>query len=98
MRNQIDFLCGNAEDLLQDVRGSLAHDDQAVREGDNFLHDCSLVWIRVAKHGVQGSCEGHAQVPEKLQDMRARRATKDSIFVLQANQINVAEIQEVGGL
>jgi hypothetical protein len=51
-----------------------------------------LVSIRIAKYRVQRSCERHPQAPEELQDMSAGSPSKDSIFMLQANQIDIAEI------
>ena len=40
--------------------------------------------------------DGHPQVMQECQDVTAARTTIDAEFVLQRNDINVAEIQEVG--
>ncbi len=98
MRNQIDLFDWNVEHFLQDLCGGLAHDDQAVRKRRDFLHHRALVGSWIAKHGVQRRDERYAQVPQQLQDMPAGNAAKDSIFVLEADQIDVAEIEKVRGL
>ena len=40
----------------------------------------------------------HLKAAQELQDVRASRSAENSIFVLQANQIDVAEIQEIRSL
>jgi hypothetical protein len=46
---------------------------------------------------VEGGYDGHLEAPEKSQNVTARRTTKNSIFVLQAYQIEIREVQEVSG-
>ena len=58
----------------------------------------ALVGIWLAKHGVQRRYEWHSQPPQQLQNVRARPSSKDSVFMLQADQIDIAEIQKVRGL
>src|SRR5580692_7624750 len=98
MWNQVDLLGRNLKHFLQDRRGLLAHDDQAVRKRRNLRHHPALVGIWLTQDCVQGRSERHPQSSQKFQNMPAGEATKDSIFVLQANQIDVAEVQEVRGL
>src|SRR4029077_4871744 len=80
---------------LEDFDGLLAHDDQAIGESGDFLHDLALVRCRLSKYGVQRGYEGHPQATQQLQDMPAGAAAKDSVFVLEADQIDIAEIKEV---
>jgi hypothetical protein len=47
---------------------------------------------------MQGSNHGHVQAAQQLQDVAASRSAENPILMLQANQVNIAEIQEVGGL
>ena len=47
---------------------------------------------------MQRGDDRHVQAAQELQNMRAGRSAKNSVFVLQANQIDVAEIQEVRSL
>jgi hypothetical protein len=47
---------------------------------------------------MEGSDDRHLEAPEESQDVTARRTAKDSILVLQAYQIEIREVQEVGGL
>jgi len=44
---------------------------------------------------VQCGYERHLQASQKLQDMSAGATSKDSIFMLQADQIDVTEIEKV---
>src|SRR5579863_594570 len=98
MRNQVDLAAGYFEYLLQELGRQLAHHDQAVRQGHDLLHDPPLVRTGFAKDGVESGDERHAETAEKGQNVTARRATKNSILMLQAHQIEIAEIQELGGL
>ena len=47
---------------------------------------------------MQRRDERHIQPTQKFEDVCARSTSKNSIFVLQAHQIDIAEIQKVGGL
>ncbi len=84
--------------FLQNVRRLPAHDDQAIRQRRNLLHHRALIGIGITKHRVQGGDDRHMKAAQKLEDVRAGRSAENSVFVLQAYQINVAEIQEIRGL
>ena len=47
---------------------------------------------------MQGCDDRHLKAAQEFQDVRARWSAENSIFVLHANQINVAEIEEIRGL
>ena len=47
---------------------------------------------------MQRRDERHVQPAQEFEDVCACSAAKDSIFVLKTNQIDIAEIQKVGGL
>src|ERR1700687_6337979 len=75
----------------------LAHDNETVRKCCSLCSNKALVGIWVAKDGVQFGHKRHLQAAQQLQNMPAGRAAEDSIFVLQAHDIDIAEIQKVGG-
>src|SRR5256885_6832432 len=95
MGDEIDFVGRNLEHLLQDIGGLPAHDNQAVRQSGNLLHDHSLVCIWFTQNGVQRRYHGHLETPQKFEDMTACRAAKNSVLMLQTDQVDVAKIQEV---
>ena len=84
--------------FLQNFRGLLAHDNQSVRQRHNLFHHRALIWIWIAKYRVQRRHDRHVKAPQELQNVRACRSPKNSVFMLQANQIDVAEIQKVRSL
>jgi hypothetical protein len=47
---------------------------------------------------MKGSYDGHLEATQQTQNVTAGRAAKNSVFVLQAYQIKISEIQEVSGL
>src|SRR5579862_4690445 len=42
--------------------------------------------------------DGHLQTAQQMQNMASRRATEDSILVLQAHHVDVVEVQEFSSL
>ena len=96
MRNHFDLFLRNAEYILQKTGRVLAHDNQAVGAGGNFLHHDELVNIWLAKNRMQGCDNRYVEVAEKMQDMAAGPATKDSVLVLQRNDIDAAGIDKLG--
>ena len=64
----------------------------------NFIHRRALVRRWIAKHGAKRGDEWHLQASQQLKDMCAGGATEDSLLVLEADQIDIAEIQKVRGL
>jgi len=47
---------------------------------------------------MEGGYDRHLEAPEESQNVTARWAAKDSVLVLQTYQIEIREIQKVGGL
>ena len=95
--DQINLLRRHAIDLLQEFRAALTHDDQPIGQGRDFFQHPSLIRVGVAQNGVQGRDDGHAQFTQEGQDVTARPSTEDAIFVLQAHEVYVVDIQKVGG-
>ncbi len=97
MRDQIDLLGRNVENLPQNPRGVLAHHDKALGECGNVDHHNTLVRIRFTKHSVQSCQYRHFKELQQLNDVASGFASVDSIFMLQAHQIDIARVQMVCG-
>ena len=95
--DEINLLRRHAIDLLQEFHAALAHDDQPIGQGRDFFQHPALIGVGVAQNGVQGRDDGHAQFAQEGQDVTARPPAEDAIFVLQADEVDVVDIQEVGG-
>ena len=55
-----------------------------------------LVGVGLAQDGVQGRDDRHPQVPQQAEDVAAGRAAVDPVLVLEADDVGVGEVQEVG--
>ncbi len=64
----------------------------------DLLHYPPLIGIRFAKNRMKSRDNRHLEPAQQHQNMTAGRAAKNSVFVLQAYQIEVREIQELGSL
>jgi hypothetical protein len=97
VRDQIDLLFGHAVDVAQEAGAALAHHHQPVGALDQFFHDAALIRIGLAQHGVQGGDDRHAQLAQQRQNVAARRAAEDAVFMLQANEVHVVAVEEISG-
>ena len=80
----------------RNVRGALGHDDQPGRQvGDLSQHPAMLAG-RIGEHRVQRGDDRHPQVAQQPDDVAAGRAAEDAVFVLEADDIGVGEIEEIG--
>ena len=98
MRDHIDFAAGYFEDLLQELGGELAHHDEAIRNLCDLFHHHKLIRIWFPKDGVQSSHDGHLQPAQQLQDVAPRRPAENSIFVLQADHVDIVKVQKLRSL
>ena len=57
----------------------------------------TLVRIRLAKDRVQSGHDRHLQAAQQMQDVAAGRTAEDSILVLQADHVDIVEVQELSG-
>jgi hypothetical protein len=74
-----------------------AHDNQAIGElCDLFEHD-PLICVRLAQNRVQRSDQRHFQSAQQGQNVAARGAAVDAVFMLQADKIVAIEVQEICG-
>ena len=56
-----------------------------------------MVGIGLAQNGVQRGDDGDAQVAQQGEDEAARRAAVNSVLVLEADDVRVAEVEVIGG-
>ena len=96
VRDQVDLGLGDAVDLPQERPGPLGHDDDAGGQVGQLRQDPPLVGVRLAQDGVEGRDDRHPQVPQQAEDVAAGRAAVDAVLVLEADDVGVREVQEVG--
>ena len=96
VRDQVDLGLGDAVDLPQERPGPLGHDDDAGGQVGQLRQDPPLVGVRLAQDGVQGRDDRHPQVAQQAEDVAAGRAAVDAVLVLEADDVGVGEVQEVG--
>jgi hypothetical protein len=58
-------------------------------------HHASLLERRFAEDGVERGHHRHAQVAQQRQHVAARLAAEDAVFVLEAEDVDPAHVQEV---
>ena len=97
VRDEINLLRPDTIDFLQEFPAAFAHDHQPVGQGRDFFQHPLLIEVGVLQNGVQGRDDGHAQFTKQGQDVTAGPSAKDAVFVLQADEVHVVDIQEVGG-
>ena len=73
---------------------AMRHD--ARRELDHLLEHQLLFARGIAQDRMQGGDHRHSEISQQSQQMAAARASKDSEFVLQAEDIDVNQIQKIG--
>src|SRR5438270_4478270 len=96
VRNEVDFFLRHAVNLMQELRAARAHYYQSIGQAGDFFQYSPLVRIRLAQNGVQGCDNGHAQLTQQGQNVTAGAPTKNPIFVLEAHEVYVVDVQEVG--
>jgi hypothetical protein len=75
----------------------LAHYDETVRERGQFVEDLPLSGIRFFQDGVERRDNRHAQFAQQGEDVTARRPSEDPVLMLEADDIHIADVEEVGG-
>src|SRR5208282_4253054 len=61
MRDYVNLCRWNSVDLLKELRGMLAHDNEAVGDLCEFDHHAMLVRIRFTQHRMKGGHDRHAE-------------------------------------
>ena len=95
VRDHIDLTLRNTVDVAQKCRAVRAHDDKPLRELGELVHRAALQDTRLAEDGVQRRHNRHAQLAKQCEDVAARLASEDSIFVLHAHDIDAIDVQEI---
>ena len=95
MGDQIDLVHRSLVDIVQHLSSAIGHDHQPGREGDQFFHHPPLVRLGFAQDGMQGGDYGHFQLPQHGQDVATDRAAEYAELMLQANHINIADVEEI---
>src|SRR5262249_14453413 len=81
----------------QERPGPLGQDDSGGGGGGQFLQDPPLIDVRLAQDGVEGRDDRHPQVAQQAEDVAAGHPAVDPVLVLEADDVGVREVQEVGG-
>ena len=81
---------------LEERPGPLGHHDDAGGQGRQFRQHPPLVVVRLAEDGVEGRDDRHPQVAQQAEDVAAGRPAVDAVLVLEADDVGVGEVQEVG--
>ena len=95
VRNQIDLIRGNAVHPLEQLGAGLAHHNQPLRQPRQLLEHQALRRIRFGQDRVQRRDDRHAQVPQQLEQMRARLAAEDPVFVLDRQHVHLVDVQKI---
>ena len=86
----------NVVDVPEKRAGSLGHHDQPGRQLGDLRQHAAMLAGRLGKHRVQRGDDRHSQVAQEPDDVAAGRAAEDSVFVLEADDIGVGEIEKIG--
>ena len=97
MRDQIDLGGRRVVNFLQHLPAALGHDHQPRGKRDQFLHDAPLVRSGLAQNGVQRGDNRHSQFAQECQDVAAGGTAENAELVLQADDVHVADVEEVRG-
>ena len=95
MRDEIDLGRRCLVNLLQHLAPPLSHDHEPGRERDQLVHYAPLVGFRLPQNGMKRSDNGHSQFAQECQDMAAGRPAENAELVLQADDVHVADVEEV---
>ena len=95
MRNEIDLGGGRPVDVLQHLASAFGHGHQPGRARDQFLHHAPLGVVRLAQECVERGDDGHFQFANQRQHMAAGGPAVNPKLVLNANDVHVADVDEV---
>ncbi len=97
MRDRIDLGRRRIVNILQYPTSPLGHDNQPGRERDQLLHDTPLVGARLTQNGVERRDNGHPQFAQERQNVTAGGSAENAELMLQADDVYVADVEEVRG-
>ena len=95
MRNEIDLGGGRLVNILQHLVPAFGHGDQPGRVRNQFLHHAPLGVVGLAQDGVERGDDGHFQFANQRQQMAAGGPAVNPKLVLNADDVHVADVDEV---
>ena len=96
VRDDLDFFHRRPVHGAQQLATLLRHDDDPRRHLDDAIHDIALHRRRLGQNGVQRRDDRHGQPRQQRHDVAARFAAENAEFMLQADDFELAGIEEVG--
>ena len=97
VRNDFDLFRRHAVHGPQQFTGLLGHDDDLRRSIDDSAQDVALHGSRFRKDGVKGADDRHGQPRKQRQDVTAGVAAENAKLMLEADDLELLCIQELGG-
>ena len=95
--NDLDLVVRHLIDAAQQFAALVGHHHDLRRGLDDALHHRALRGRRLGQHGVERRHDRHGEARQQLEDVAAGFAAENSEFVLQANDVEPAGVQEVCG-
>jgi hypothetical protein len=95
VRNDVDAAGCDAVDRVQHVPAVLAHDDQPLRQGGDFVDDQPLRGVGRTQNRVQRRDDRHPERSQQEQQVIAGLAAEDAELMLQADQVHLIDVQVV---
>ena len=96
VRDDFDLFRRHPVDGAQQLAAFLRHDDDPRRHVDDPIHDVALRRRRLGQNGVKRRDDRHGQPREQRHDVAAGLAAENAEFMLQADDVELTGIQEVG--
>ena len=96
MGDEIDLSHRCFVNVAKKLNALFGHRHDARRKFDHLLENQLLFPRGIAQDRMQSCDHGHSEISQQCQQMAAARAPKDSEFVLQAEHIDVNQIQKIG--
>ncbi len=94
--DQVDLGLRDIVNVTEEAACSLGHDDQAGRHLGDLPEHAVLIGVRVAQHGVERGDDWRPQIAHQPEDVAAGGTAEDAVFVLEADDVGIGEIEEVG--
>ena len=95
MRNEVDLGGGRPVNILQHLASAFGHGHQPGRVRDQFLHHAPLGVVGLAQEGMERGDDGHFQFAHQRQQMAAGGPAVNPKLVLNADDVHVADVDEV---
>ena len=97
MGDDFDLVVRHLIDAAQQLAALFGHHDDLRRRLDDALQHRALRRRRLGQHGVERRHHRHGEARQQRQDVGAGFAAENSEFVLQADDVEPAAVQEIRG-